>query len=210
MGLLGSILKNSISNGISNGISKGINNAVSGAVQKAVNPVAEKWANKAAEDLDNAAGTMEKDAKATGGAFANLKAAAENYANAMEKVANEAGYASGRTSVEVTPAMLVEDGIPASTKIRNVLAQFPQYEVKENVSPATLGGEGKFKNYDFAVYQGGTPKLLIMLVGKTTCNTRLYRWSKEVADKNGVKMINFVEHYPNNVAYIKARLEKFL
>lgn len=99
----------------------------------------------------------------------------------------------------------------AAGKIRKVLAEsFPQFEVKENVSPTTLGGSGRFMNYSFGVYFAGMPRLFIMLVGKTTCSTRLYRWSREQALKSSVTMINFVEHYPNEPEYIRNRLKQYL
>lgn len=207
MGLLSNLVKK----GISEGISKGISSAVGGAMEKAVTPVAEKWANKTAEGLDAAAGNAEADIKATGSAFDNLKRASENYAKAMEKAAGEMGYAVDNANAYAKAGMFEEDGIEAATKIRKVLAEdFASYEVKENVSPTTLGGTGKFMNYSFGVYQAGAPKLFIMMVGKTTCSTRLYRFSKEQAAKSGVTMINFVSHYPNNVEYIKERLKKYL
>lgn len=101
--------------------------------------------------------------------------------------------------------------VDAATKIRNVLiGQFSQYSFKENVSPTLFGGEGKFLDYSFVIYDGATPKLIIMMIGKTTCSSRYYRWSKEVADKNNITLINFVEHYPNEIAYISERLHKYL
>ena len=204
-------LKNALNKALSDGVGKGIRDAVSSAVEKAVNPVAEKWANQAADDLDKAAGSAEAGVKETNDVFANLRRAAENYANVMEKAAKDAGYTDTGSSSSIPDEYYVEDGIDASVKIRAVLAEsFPQYEVRENVSPATIGGQGRFMNYSFGVYSAGAPKLFIMLVGKTTCSTRLYRWSKEQAQRSGVTMINFVEHYPNNVNYIRERLQKYL
>lgn len=202
-------LKNMIKNAVSDGISKGIRNAVGGAVEKAVNPVAEKWANKAAENLDAAAGNAESAAKESNDAFSNLRRAAENYASAVEQAAKNSGISADGTYA--SDDIYEDDGRAAADKIREVLAQsFSGYEVRENVSPTSIGGTGKFMNYSFGVYAGGSPKLFIMLVGKTTCSTRLYRWSKEQAAKSGVQMINFVEHYPNNVNYIRNRLQKYL
>ena len=99
----------------------------------------------------------------------------------------------------------------AAEKIAAVLAEeFPQYEVRENVSPSTIGGTGRCLDYSFGVYENGEPKLFIMLVGKDTCGSRVYRWSKEQAEKAGVTMINFVEHYPNRPGYIKERLHQYI
>ena len=96
-------------------------------------------------------------------------------------------------------------------KLRTVLAkEFPQYEVREQVSPTTLGGTGKFLPYTFGVYENDRPKLFIMVVGKNTCQHRDYRWSKEEAQKAGVTMINFVEAFDNYINYIIERLHQYL
>ena len=186
MGLLKNLITNSISNGISNGINKGIKNAVSGAVEKAIKPVAQNIANQTANTLSKSA-------------------------NDITKSANDLSKATQELSSAAAQAKYAADGLDAAVKIRKVLAEsFSSYEVKENVSPSTIGGNGKFMNYTFGVFSGGTPQLFIMLVGKTTCSSRLYRWSKEQAERSGIKMINFVQHYPNNVDYIKDRLQKYL
>ena len=104
-----------------------------------------------------------------------------------------------------------EDGMTARQRILGILAdKFPKYEVKENVSPATIGGTGRFMNYSIAVYDGNVPKLFIMLIGKTTTAHREYRWSRQEAEKRGYSFINFVEHFPNRPEYIEERLRKYL
>lgn len=88
--------------------------------------------------------------------------------------------------------------------------EFPQYEIRKKVSPVTLGGTGKFMDYDLGVYENGTPKLFIMIVGSNTCSKREYRWSKEEAEKAGVPMINFVMAFSNKIDYITNRLHQYL
>ena len=88
--------------------------------------------------------------------------------------------------------------------------EFPEYQVRDRVSPETIGGTGRFMRYSFGVYKDDRPKLFIMLIGKTTCRLREYRWSKEQAEKAGVTLINFIEHEPNSVPYITQRLHKYL
>lgn len=104
-----------------------------------------------------------------------------------------------------------EDGMTARERILKILSEeFPAYTVKENVSPAEFGGTGKFMNYSIVVYDGVKPKLLMMLIGKTTTSHREYRFSKEFAQSKGYTFINFVEHYPNRPDYISKRLHKYL
>ncbi len=96
-------------------------------------------------------------------------------------------------------------------KLRAVLArEFPQYEIRQEVSPTTLGGTGKFTPYDFGVYENGEPKLFIMVVYNNTCRQREYRWSKEEAERAGVAMINFVFVFENRIDYIINRLHQYL
>ena len=104
-----------------------------------------------------------------------------------------------------------EDGMTCRERILKVLAdEFPQYKVRENVSPKELGGEGRFMDYSIVVCDGQSPKLVMMLIGKTTTAHREYRWSREEAEKRGITFLNFVEHYPNNTKYISDRLHKYL
>lgn len=103
------------------------------------------------------------------------------------------------------------DGVPLIKKLDDTIAQrFSQYSVRHNVSPIEIGGAGKFMNYSVGVYLNGAPKLFIMIVGKNTCKLRLYRWSKEQADKVGIPMINFVEHFPNRLEYVAERIGRYL
>ncbi len=104
-----------------------------------------------------------------------------------------------------------EDGKTARQRILDILAEeFPQYNVYENVSPAEMGGDGRFMDYSIIVCEGNEVKLVIMLIGKTTTSHREYRWSREFAENHGIQFINFVEHYPNHPEYIKQRLHKYL
>lgn len=106
---------------------------------------------------------------------------------------------------------LAEDDIYVGIKIPEVLRKdFPQCEVKENVSPLTIGGTGKFMDYSFAVYKDGAPKLFIMICDKNTASHREYRWSKEEAEKNGIPMISFYTSMANRYWYIAERLAKYL
>ena len=96
-------------------------------------------------------------------------------------------------------------------KILEVLrTQFPQYAVKEDVSPTSIGGSGRFMDYSIVVYDGETPKLIMMIIGKTTTAHREYRWSRQEAEKRGYAFINFIEHYPNTPEYISDRLHRYL
>ena len=96
-------------------------------------------------------------------------------------------------------------------EIEEIVAEcFPQYELRRNVSPTTIGGQGRFLDYSYGLYHDGVPKLFIMIVGQKTCSHRMYRWSKEEAANKGITMINFVEHFPNQYDYVKNRLAQYL
>lgn len=112
---------------------------------------------------------------------------------------------------EPEPVIDPFEDMDVDKKLRIILAEeFPQYEVKEQVSPTTIGGEGQFLPYDFAVYQNGQPKLFIMVVFNNTCGLRKYRWSKEQAERAGVTMINFVFGFSNKKEYMIDRLHQYL
>lgn len=114
-------------------------------------------------------------------------------------------------SANRTDSTAYTGNLEVDEKLRNILkSEFPQYEVREEVSPETLGGTGKFLPYSFGVYENGAPKLFIMVVYNNTCADRLYRWSKEEAEKAGVTLINFVHAFENREDYIINRLHQYL
>ena len=148
--------------------------------------------------------------KISNGVSNAVSAAKDGLSKLDEKKPEVAAPAAKPSEPELQKAEPVVE-VDCATKIRNVLAgQFPLYQVQENVSPVTIGGTGRFMNYSFGVYQMGVPKLFIMLIGKTTCSHREYRWAKEQAAKAGVPMINFIVHYPNEISYITNRLHQYL
>lgn len=96
MGFLKNMIKNGISDGISKGITKGITDAVGKAVENVVAPAADKWANKTAEQLDEATAAMDGAAKEAEAAkkenpsgFAALEGALGKWAESAEKYAGE-------------------------------------------------------------------------------------------------------------------------
>ena len=153
---------------------------------------------KAAELLNSLKGTLEEHA-------GDLK----NLADAFQKeVGNDK-----KENMEYQESYFepVEDGTTSRERILEVLRnEFSDYTVKEDVSPTTIGGTGRFMNYSIGVYKDDVPKLFIMLIGKTTTTHREYRWSREEAEKKGYPFINFIEHYPNTPEYISNRLHKYL
>ncbi|MBR0386089.1 MAG: hypothetical protein IJI05_06055 [Erysipelotrichaceae bacterium] len=106
---------------------------------------------------------------------------------------------------------LPEDSLDCKAKILEVLAaDFPQYEVREEVSPTTIGGKGRFMNYSLGLYFNGQPRLFIMIIYGSQGRKREYRWSKEQAAAVGITMINFLKYSPNRYWYIKERLSQYL
>lgn len=153
---------------------------------------------KAAELLNSLKGTLEEHA----GEFKNL----------VDELQKEAGK-NPKEEMEYKESYFepVEDGKTSKERILEVLRnEFPAYTVKEDVSPTTIGGQGRFMNYSIGVYQGDVPKLFIMMIGKTTTTHREYRWSREEAEKKGIPFINFISHYPNTAEYVSNRLHKYL
>lgn len=107
-----------------------------------------------------------------------------------------------------------EDGFCDQAECRRRLLQclaqnFSSYSVQENV-PSMMFGERGGLPYSIVVSQGSTPKLVIMIIGKTTCYLRKYRFSREAAESKGVTVINFIGHYPNRPDYILNRLRSYL
>ena len=141
----------------------------------------------------------------------SLKESLEEHAgeikNVIGELADEAKVSTGDPSLYEE----VEDGKTCRQRILEALAsEFPDYTVKENVSPRDLGGTGAFMDYSILVCKDEEVKLVIMLIGKTTTAHREYRFSKQFAQTKGYPFINFIEHYPNQPDYIVQRLHKYL
>lgn len=138
-----SLLKNMVKNAVSDGISKGIKDAVGNAVEKAVKPAAEKLAGEAAKHLDQAAGTVKEEAKEAGGAFAELKKAAENFSSQMTAAAKEAGM------IEATEFAFRGDFDCFTDEWNSLLPGFPEW---------TVGGTDlKITSLDWTTCTDGSP-----------------------------------------------------
>ena len=201
MGLFDNLLKNVDKEKLSESLT-----GLAGELKKVAEAVNEAIPDDAKQQLKQAF----DEAKDSGGSSASsdpeaVKAAQErtdvSYASASYEGIDRADY-----DIE-----LPEDSMDCKAKLMEVIAaDFPQYDVYEDVSPVTLGGTGRFMNYSLGLYEGGLPKLFIMIIGKTTTRHREYRWSKEQAAKAGVPLINFIGHAPNRYWYIKERLGQYL
>lgn len=138
--------------------------------------------------------------------------------NAVSKVVNEATRSTIDAIKEnIAPGNVTSQGsdplrhADVYKKLRTILAQeFPRYEVKEKLSAVTFGGESSYMPYDFAIYEAGVPKLLIMVVYNNTCASKAYKQSRELGESQGITLINFVYAFENKPEYITNRLHEYL
>ena len=146
----------------------------------------------------------EKDAEKSGREFGA-------FLKGLQDAAENGSLDAASADEDETSDIFTYDGRDVREKLEECFAsEFSSYEIRKDVSPREFGGTGKFMNYSYAVYKDGAAKLFIMLTGKHTNSLREYRWSKEQAEKAGVPLINFVEHFPNNPRYISERLHQYL
>jgi hypothetical protein len=167
---------------------------------------------------------LKKGAEALGGDLAGKIVGAvsetvlgtEDNPTALGKLVEEAtalAEAEKEAKETVSAASSANQGItvPVEVKLRNIIGnQFPEYQLRENVSPAELGGPADGMNYSFAVCDGSAVKLLIMIIGRNTCTHKDYKISKAYAEQAGITMINFIAHFENTVPYITERLHNYL
>ena len=122
------------------------------------------------------------------------------FSPASESVPAETSFSSG-----------IQDERSCREKLLSVIgSDHPSYTVKEQMPATDIGGDPGAMPYSIAVMKGGEPVLLIMIIGKSTCSTRRYKWARECAEAKGIAFINFIEHYPNETDYIKNRLAKYI
>jgi len=85
-----------------------------------------------------------------------------------------------------------------------IAAEFPQYTVRENISPSEFGGTGR--NLDFGLYSGSTLAGVVVLVEHNRDNNRAYRGAKESCQRAGIPFINFYLHMPNKREFVVYRI----
>lgn len=137
----------------------------------------------------------------------------EEKPTALGKLVGEAAALQENEKQSATAAVSANQGIvvPVEVKLRNIIGnQFPSYQLRENISPAELGGPADGMDYSFAVCDGVSVKLLIMIIGRNTCAHKDYKVSKAFAEEAGITMINFIAHFENTVPYITERLHNYL
>lgn len=167
-----------------------LSNLLGNSAKKLASTAAQSAVDAVSDELNR---RLQKDARSSQNVSSPMEKAVSGAADVPEGYGDLGAYA------------------PVRKKIRRVLQkEFPQYEVREEVSPVTLGGTGRFMPYSFGVYENGSPKLFIMLADSNTCAMRTYRWSKEEAARAGVPMINFVTAFENEIGYIISRLHQYL
>jgi hypothetical protein len=86
--------------------------------------------------------------------------------------------------------------------------KFAQYQIKEYVPVAELGGSGK--DYDFGLYEGGSLRGVIMLTEHNRDNNQAYKGAKAACQAAGLPFINFYLHMPNERGYIINRIKTLL
>ena len=110
-----------------------------------------------------------------------------------------------------------------------IATEFPGYSVRENVAVTELAGNAADsfqlystrplqvyraewgEPYTFVLYQGGTPKGIVMLgKGHSHDSNVKYLIARMYAKKLGLPYINFYTQMPNERSYVVSRIGKFL
>ena len=91
----------------------------------------------------------------------------------------------------------------------SILSQdFSAYDVRENVSPAELGGGGK--SYDFGLYQAGRLVGVVMLTPHNRDRNQAFLSARQTCQRAGIPFINFYTHMPNERGYVADRIRSML
>ena len=82
------------------------------------------------------------------------------------------------------------------------------YEIRENISPAELGGSGR--NYDFGLYRAGRLIGVVVLIEHNRDRSAAFINAKRACANANVPFISFYYHMPNERGYVIARIKSFL
>jgi len=149
-------------------------------------------------------------------------AVGEALENVIEKVEDKTGLdltpdeaaksETGRTAASTAASSAASAAAPVTIDkdyFAKILAEnFSEYEVKQDISPASLGGGGR--NLDFGLYKGGTLKGVVVLVEHNRDNNKAYKDAKATCASKKIPFINFYLHMPNEKDFVIYRIGHML
>lgn len=127
----------------------------------------------------------------------------ENVANTVTDAVNNAMV--NEKPVEKSYVSHPYDEKPLDERITYVLQNdYPQYEIRRQISAGAFGGSEQARDYDFVLYEYGQPKLtIIMLDDRNHYRLRAVRLAHEASEQAGVPCMNIMTYLPSTVAYIQ-------
>ena len=183
MGFFDNVIKKGINSGISNGISNGISSVLEGKVGEKL--------TEAMTPLSDAVSRM-----------------AEN-ATVLADAQDEAIRTVQKDTVQERGECLVDGNVEANF-LEVLRTEFADCELRQNVSPMEIGGSSAARNYTFGLYQGGAPRVLIMLTPRNRYQNRPFRDAKSACENNGIWFLNFFTHFSNEKSYVVNRIRTAL
>lgn len=181
MGFLNKIIRDRVGKALGDAVNDAVGDALQSALGGAV----------------DASGADESASGVCSGCGAPLKAGMQfcSYCGARQQAA--------------APAANVREAPRDKAYFADILAtEFGAYELRQNVSPAELGGSGKA--YDFGLYRGGRLAGVVMLTEHNRDRSAAFLNAKATCAQAGVPFINFYLHMPNERSYIIGRIKSML
>lgn len=179
---------------------------------------AERAMNRAVNDAvyDNVHNTVDKGLR---GGMSQTDDAIRKAVNVPSSNTNASSTYTSSSAVQSTSDEY--DDRPFAQKLPDVLNKIGEFEIQENISPASIEAEAGFEIYkrggcyrlpkdiSYAVYKNGQRVLFINVYDTYKEYTHMAnRTIKDYCDKNSTPMMDFFEYMPNELDYMEERIRK--
>lgn len=95
------------------------------------------------------------------------------------------------------------------SKIEGIIASdFPEYELRKEVSASETNAAPGAKDYSYGIYLNNIPKAYIMIMEDHNHYRKAeVRLAREAAERNNIPYMNFMPYLPNEYSYVAERLK---
>jgi hypothetical protein len=119
---------------------------------------------------------------------------------------------------EVRPQKEQFKGYRDKAYFRQIITEeFPEFEVRADVSPESLGlrreqvyrdraGEYPSQNFDLGLFNGGEIAAVVMVTGPGKGALAVFKNTRETAQANKIPFVNFYIHFPSEREYVVERI----
>ena len=122
------------------------------------------------------------------------------------------GGAGSRFEISADEESCYGEADVVDARIRKALAEnFPDCELVEKVSAASIGLYEIDWDFSYVIYKNGSPQATInLLYNQNDYKRKVILQGKEACEGKGIGYTHFLMHMPNRYSYVEAQVKKIL